>query len=87
MAVLTISRDLGSGGHEVAQAISGALSYRFLDREEMLSHIRAAGHKWEKWAEEFDEHSPRLWEKFDWSYRGVLLFVQSTILMKRPPRR
>ncbi len=80
MAVLTISRDLGSGGHEVAQAISTALDYRFLDREEILSHIKAAGHKWEKWAEEFDEHSPRLWEKFDWSYRGFLALVQSTIL-------
>jgi cytidylate kinase len=80
MAVLTISRDLGSGGREVAQAISAALAYRFLDREEILAHIRAAGHKWEKWAEEFDEHSPRLWEKFDWSYRGFLALVQSTIL-------
>ena len=80
MAVLTISRDLGSGGHEVGHMVSSSLGYRFLDREGILARLKAAGHKWEKWTEGFDEHTPRIWEKYDWSYHGFVAMVQSTIM-------
>jgi len=80
MAVLTISRDLGSGGREVALMLSSSLGYRFLDRERILARLKAAGHKWEKWTEGLDEHAPRVWEKYDWSYRGFVAMVRSEIL-------
>ena len=57
MAVLTISRDLGSGGREVGLALSSSLGYGCADREDILSRLKAAGHKWEKWTEGFDEHA------------------------------
>ena len=80
MAVLTISRDLGSGGREVAQRLAGNIGYRFIDRESVLGRLKAAGQKWEKWTEGFDEHAPRVWEKYDWSYHGFLAMLQSTII-------
>ena len=80
MAVLTISRDLGSGGREVAMMLSGSLGYRFVDREAILARLKAAGHKWEKWTEGLDEHTPRVWEKYDWSYRGFVALLRSEIL-------
>ena len=80
MAVLTISRDLGSGGREVALMLSSSLGYRFVDRESILARLKAAGHKWEKWTEGMDEHTPRIWEKYDWSYRGFAAMVRSEIL-------
>ncbi len=80
MAVLTISRELGSGGREVGSMISKALAYRFVDRERIIAGLKAAGHKWEKWTEGLDEHTPRVWEKYDWSFRGFVALVQSTIL-------
>ncbi|MGA2401864.1 MAG: cytidylate kinase-like family protein [Syntrophobacteraceae bacterium] len=80
MAVLTISRDLGSGGREVGLKVSSSLGYRFLDHEGILARLKAAGHKWEKWTEGFDEHTPRIWEKYDWSYHGYVAMAQSTIM-------
>ena len=80
MAVLTISRELGSGGHEVGMMLSRNLGYRFVDRERILLRLRAAGHKWEKWTEGLDEHAPRVWEKYDRSFRGFVAMVQSTIM-------
>jgi len=80
MAVVTISRDLGSGGHEVGRMISSGLGYRFVDRESIFERLRAAGNKWEKWTQGFDEHAPKLWEKYDWSYYGFVAVLQGTIM-------
>ncbi len=80
MAVITISRELGSGGREVGLMLSRGLGYRFIDRESIVARLKAAGHKWEKWTEGLDEHTPRVWEKYDWSYRGFVTMVQSTII-------
>jgi len=80
MAVLSISRDLGSGGREVGLMLASSLGYGFVDREGILSRLKAAGHKWEKWTEGFDEHTPRVWEKYDWSYNGFVAMFQSTIM-------
>ena len=80
MAVLTISRDLGSGGREVALMLSSSLGYRFVDRERILARLKAAGHKWEKWTEGLDEHTPRIWEKYDWSYSGFVAMTRSVIM-------
>lgn len=80
MAVVTISRDLGSGGREAGKMLADAAGYKFLDHEGILAAIKAEGRKWQKWVEGLDERSPRLWEKYDWSYRGSLCLIQSTIL-------
>ena len=80
MAVVTISRELGSGGREVGLMLSSAPGYSFVDRESILARLKAAGHKWERWTEGLDEHTPRVWEKYDWSYRGFVAMVQSTIM-------
>ncbi len=80
MAVVTISRDLGSGGRRVARALADDPGLRCLDHEAILARIRAAGLRWETWTESFDEQAPRLWEKYDRSFRGFIALVQSTIL-------
>lgn len=80
MAVVTISRDLGSGGSEVGRELADTVGYRYLNHEGILTRVKAVGAKWEKWAQDFDEHSPRLWEKYDWSYRGYIALMQSIIM-------
>jgi len=80
MAVLTISRELGSGSREVGSILSKGLEYKLVDRERILADLKAAGHKWERWTEGLDEHTPKVWEKYDWSYRGFVAMVQSTIM-------
>jgi YjbE family integral membrane protein len=79
-AILTISRQYGSGGREIGQAIARDLGYRYIDKESILADIRKDGPKWEQWAGELDEHCPTVWEKYDWSFRGFGALVQQHIL-------
>jgi YjbE family integral membrane protein len=79
-AVLTISREFGSGGREIGQAVAQALGYAYVDREVILADIRRDGPKWEEWAKDLDEHCPTVWERYDWSFRGFASLVQWHIL-------
>jgi cytidylate kinase len=80
MAILTISREFGSGGRTVGHAVADSLVYEYLGKGRIFQHIKASGYKWEEWAQELDEHNPTLWERYDWSFRGFGALIQSTIL-------
>lgn len=80
MAILTISREYGSGGREIGRAVCRELGYSYVDRTLLLEDIRRAGKRWEKWSEALDEHCPTVWEKFDWSFRGFGALIQRAIL-------
>ncbi len=82
MSILTISREYGSGGREIGQAVSKLLGYDYINKERILADIRATGPKWEQWAKDLDEHCPTVWEKYDWSFRGFAALIQSTILSR-----
>ncbi len=79
-AILTISREFGSGGREIGLAVARDLGLRYVDREIIIADIRKDGHQWEQWAENLDEHCPTVWEKYDWSYRGFAALMQWHIL-------
>ncbi len=79
-AILTISREFGSGGREIGQAIAKDLGCVYVDRAVILADIRRDGSKWEEWAKNLDEHCPTVWEKYDWSYRGFAALLQAHIL-------
>ncbi len=79
MAVLTISREFGSGGKDIGLGVARTLEYQFVDKESLLADIRIMGHKWERWSKDLDEHSPTLWEKYDWSFRGFVALMQSIL--------
>ena len=80
MAILTVSREFGSGGREIGRSVADALAYEYIDRERILDDIRAAGGKWEVWGKGLDEHCPTIWEKYDWSFRGFGALLQSAVL-------
>jgi cytidylate kinase len=80
MAILTVSREFGSGGREIGRAVAEALHYEYIDKAAILSGIRAAGKKWEEWGKDLDEHCPTVWEKYDWSFRGFGALIQSLIM-------
>jgi hypothetical protein len=80
MAVLTLSRDMGSGGREIGLLVANSLGYGFWDKERILARVKEAGHKWDKWSEGMDEHTPRVWEKYDWTYRGFVALVQAAMI-------
>lgn len=80
MAILTVSREYGSGGREIGRAVSDILNYEYIDKEKMLDEIRKTGKKWEEWGKDFDEHCPTVWEKYDWSFRGFGALLENVIL-------
>jgi cytidylate kinase len=80
MAILTISREYGSGGREIGRAVAQLTGYEYIDKEKILADIRTAGPKWEQWAKDLDEHRPSVWEKYDWSFRGFAALIQDVML-------
>jgi cytidylate kinase len=80
MAILTMSRQFGSGVKEIRESLSGSLGYAYVDKARLLNEIGLRGRKWEQWAEEFDQSSPSTWERYDWSFIGFAAILQSVML-------
>lgn len=80
MAILTVSRQLGSGGREIAEGVAESLGYEYLDTEEILLHIKEAGGDVEAGGELLDERSPTLWGRYDRSFKASVAMFQAVIL-------
>jgi len=80
MAILTISREYGSGGHEIGQRVAEKLGYQFVDKERLFQDLDRAGTQWGRLAREVDEVCPTLWERHDWQYRGYVAQTEALIL-------
>jgi len=80
MAILTVSREFGSDGEEIARTIAHDMGYILVDRKIILDDMKQAGKQWGEYGEQFDERSPSLWERHDWSFRGYVALSQSIIL-------
>ena len=80
MAVLTISREFGSGGRTVGRTVAGELQYEYVDRGIILDEMRKAGKQWEETASYYDENYPDITERYRWTYRGFVALNQLHIL-------
>ncbi|MFZ5450156.1 MAG: cytidylate kinase family protein [Thermodesulfobacteriota bacterium] len=80
MAILTISREYGSGGREIGRRVAERLGYQYLDKERLFQDLEKVGERWGKVARELDEVCPTVWERYDWQYRGYVAQVESLIL-------
>lgn len=80
MAILTISRQIGSVDKEITQAMAKAWNYEYVDREKILKDMAVQGAQWEEFGKDFDERRPSLWERYDRSYTGFVVLSQSIIL-------
>lgn len=77
MAILTICRESGAKGEEIAKAVAKKLGYEFVAREAIFDEIKEYGEKWFKWGQEMDDHKPSLWERFDLSFAGFVALKES----------
>jgi cytidylate kinase len=80
MAILTISREYGSGGREIGRRVAEQLGYQYVDKERLFQDLEKTGDRWGRVALEMDEVCPTLWERFDWQYRGYVAQVEALIL-------
>lgn len=80
MAVLTITKQFGSGGGEIGSSVAQALGYEYIPLKRVFEEAGKAGNKIKALAEEFSKSVPGLWERTDWSFLAFAAFGQSTIL-------
>ncbi len=80
MAILTISREYGSGGRDIGRLVAERLGYRYVDKERLFEDLGQAGKRWGRMARELDEVCPTVWERYDWQYRGYVAQVEALIL-------
>jgi len=78
MAVITVSRQLGSLGTEIAQKAAEVLQYEFVDKEKIGKALAAYGLP-EPEVERFDEKKPPLWDSLQMQRRKFLHFLQAVI--------
>lgn len=80
MAIITVSRQMGTGGRPIAQSIAKAARYAYMDKENLLADLGKAGGPWAAWEKEMDEVCPTLWERFDRSFAGLVALVERSML-------
>jgi len=76
MTIVAISREMGSGGYEVAAAVAKALGFEYVDREILLHAARVHDVSEEKITDVADRHLS-LWERFDEEKRRYLTFIEA----------
>jgi cytidylate kinase len=78
MSVITISRQMGSLGTEIAQAVASKLNYASIDKEKIGQTLAEYGLPLAA-LEQFDEKKPPFWDSWQVQRRKFLLFLQSVI--------
>jgi cytidylate kinase len=78
MAIITISRELGSLGTEIANTLSKRLGYSMLDKESLEILLRELGMSRLKF-ERKDEKMPGFWEKFNSDKIRYLDFMKTAM--------
>lgn len=76
MTIVAISREMGSGGYEVAAAVAKALGFAYVDREILLHAARVHDVSEERITDVADRHLS-LWERFDEEKRRYLTFIEA----------
>jgi cytidylate kinase len=76
MTIVAISREMGSGGYEIAAAVAKALNFEYVDRKILLHAARVYEVPEEKIVDVADRHLT-LWERFDEEKRRFLIFIEA----------
>ena len=78
MSVITVSRQLGSFGTEIAQRVAEKLNYEYLDKEKIEKALADYGLP-APVVERFDEKKPPFWDSWKIQRRKFLHFIQAVI--------
>ena len=76
MTIVAISREMGSGGYEVAAAVAKALGFEYVDRE-ILLHAAKVHDVSEAKITDVADRRLSLWERFDEEKRRYLTFIEA----------
>ncbi len=78
MAVITVSRQMGSLGTEMAQVLAERLQYEYVDKEKIGKALATYGLP-EPELEKFDEKKPPFWDSWQVQRKKFLHFLEAVI--------
>lgn len=78
MAIITVSRQVGSLGTEMAEAVAERLRYEYVDKEKIGKALAAYGLP-EPELERFDEKKPPFWDSWQVQRKKFLHFLEAVI--------
>ncbi len=79
MAIVTISRQLGSNGDDIAHALAAELGVPCIDRDHIERHLLRKGIPEEK-LDRYDERKPGFWDSFSAEKDRYLHYLKATVL-------
>jgi cytidylate kinase len=79
MAIIAMTRQVGSGGEDIGKGIAEKLGYVYVGKERTFQELEKHGKKWLDWGRNLDEHCPNLWEHYDPSFSGFVSLVEENI--------
>lgn len=79
MAIITISRQLGSLGTDIAKALKDELNFHYLDKDLLESNLVSKYGIPEEEVERYDEKKPAFWEIFSSDKDKYLHFLKTAI--------
>jgi len=77
MAILTLSKEFGSGGTQIGQYAAKLLNYDYIPLKKIHADAKQTGAQWERAVEDYESGYTTLWEKYDWSFMGFVALSQS----------
>lgn len=78
MAILTVSRQMGSLGTEIARAVASRLQYQYLDKDRIEKELLDRGLPLPE-IEKFDEKKPPFWVSWQIQSRRFLHVIQAVV--------
>ena len=78
MAIITISRQAGSLGDEIAKSVAEQLNYDLIDKQRMSAALTDQGVKVHE-VEKYDEKKPSIWQAFSEQRKRVLHLIQAAV--------
>jgi cytidylate kinase len=78
MSIITISRQLGSLGTEIAQGVAEKLSYEYIDKKKVTEALSPYG-LFAPDMEKFDEKKPSFWDSFQIQKKKFLHSLEAVI--------
>lgn len=79
MAIVTVSRQLGSNGDDIAHAIAAEMGLQCIDRDHIEQHLLKQGIPEEK-LDRYDERKPGFWDSFSQEKDRYLHYLKATVL-------
>jgi cytidylate kinase len=81
MAIVTISRNSGTGARHIATAVARKLRYEFVSKDSISKEIEGHGKEWLDRVARLDDYAPTLRERYDQSHAAYLAMVEHCIYM------